>query len=269
VEVTFLGTGTPRHLDRASAAIAITASPSSNGSAGPGGVVLLDTAGGNEVMRQLRTSGTPVEAVRHVVITHQHFDHAAGLPILLLDASRHDSGPIYVYAPAAGIEVIRQVVDTQAPGMSRRLGERLHWVPMEAGQSLPLEALGSDVTLRATTAVHPVPAMGCVLEWGGRKLGYTGDTAFYEGIGRSYADVDALIHEASGREGPNADAMRAIGHSTGRDAGKAAAAARAGQLILTHFVPDGEAGGRHLVEEAKSVFAGPVTAAQDLLHLTV
>ena len=62
-----------------------------------------------------------------------------------------------------------------------------------------------------------------------RKLGYTGDTSFHEGIGESYAGVDALIHEASGLVGRNADSMRAIGHSTGRDAGKAASAAGAGQ----------------------------------------
>jgi ribonuclease BN (tRNA processing enzyme) len=178
------------------------------------------------------------------------------------------------------------VIQIECPGvLGGRLGDRLNWVPLEAGQrvSLPTGVHGAgagaapaapavgegEATLRATPAVHPVPTAGCVLEWGGRRLGYSGDTAPYDGIGAAFAGVDLLIHEASGLDGPGAGALHGIGHSTGSDAGQAAADAGAARLALTHFSPLPEDAPARQVAAARSRFGGPVLAAEDLLTLAV
>jgi ribonuclease BN (tRNA processing enzyme) len=275
VRVTFLGTGTPQHLDRANAAIAVRLdAPGAGGAETAAETVLLDTAGGNEVLRRLRSAAIGLETVHHIFVSHQHFDHAAGLPILLLALSRVDNGPLWVYGPAGGLAAMRQVVQIECPGvLGGRLGDRLSWVPLEAGQRVGLptggRAPGGEATLRATAAVHPVPAAGCVLEWGGRRLGYSGDTAPYDGIGAAFAGVDLLIHEASGLDGPGATALHGIGHSTGSDAGQAAAAAGAARLVLTHFTPHPEDAPARQVDAARTRFGGPVRAAGDLLTLNV
>jgi ribonuclease Z len=281
VRVTFLGTGTPQHLERANAAIAVRlyeADLAGRDEAERAGAetVLLDTAGGNELLRRLRDAVVSLETVHHVFVSHQHFDHAAGLPILLLALSRVDSGPLWVYGPAAGLEAMRQVVQIECPGvLGGRLGGRLRWVPLAPGErvTLPVGARGAGApgvaTLWATAAVHPVPAAGCVLEWGGRRVGYSGDTAPYEGSGAAFAGVDLLIHEASGLDGAGAAALHGIGHSTGSDAGRVAAAAGAARLALTHFSPLPEDAPARQVEAARSCYGGPVLAADDLLTLAV
>src|SRR3954447_8016535 len=196
MQVIFLGTGSPRELDRANAAIAVRLTehgraavdgPHDEAEGGAAETVLLDTAGGNEILRQLRAARIAPETIHHILISHQHFDHAAGLAILLLDLSRFPGEPIFVYVPAAGLEAIRTVIEVQCPGViSTRLGERLRFVPLDPGQSAqlalsdgsaardghagPVTSDGAErragehtAILTATDAVHPVPAIGCVL----------------------------------------------------------------------------------------------------------
>jgi ribonuclease Z len=290
VRVVFLGTGSPRELDRASAAIAVQlvdTPPDPQVDEAACETILLDTGGGNEVLRQLRAAHIAANTIHHIVVTHQHFDHAAGLAILLLELARWPGGPISVYVPAAGLEAIRTVIEVQCPGViTTRLGDRLRFVPLEPGQTVPLtfaphteppapahahamEPAPEAGTLMAVVARHPVPAMGCVLSWGGRRLGYSGDTAPLPELAAAYAGVDLLIHEASGRDGDGAETFHRMGHSTASDAGRVAAAAGVKRLALTHFPPRTADELRAIMAEAQAEFPGPVVVAADLVVLTV
>jgi ribonuclease BN (tRNA processing enzyme) len=270
VRTTFLGTGTPRSPERASAAIAVqlvAGGPSSS----PATTVLLDTAGGNEILRRLRAAAISPVTIRHVFVSHQHFDHMAGLPILLLEMSRFPDAVVDVYLPAEGMDAVQAVLSVQTPGVvAGRLAGRLRFVPLRPGDVVALAVPGHpDAQLRATNAVHPVPALGCVLEWRGRRHGYTGDTSPFEGIGEAYGDVDTLIHESSGREGPGAEALHRIGHSTAADAGRAATAAGARRLVLTHYEPGDAADRVSLEAEARAEYGGPITVATDSTEIDV
>jgi ribonuclease Z len=266
----FLGTGTPRSPERASAAVAVRlgegASPGT-----PGTTVLLDTAGGNEILRRLRATAISPDTVRHVFISHQHFDHMAGLPILLLEMSRFPEAVVDVYVPAEGMDAIQSVLAVQTPGVvSGRLAGRLRIIPLRPGDVVALAVPGHpDAQLRATEAVHPVPALGCVLEWKGCRLGYTGDTSPFEGVGEAYRDVDTLIHESSGREGAGAESIHRIGHSTAADAGRAATAAGARRLVLTHYEPGAAADLEALAAEARAEYGGPIAVATDATEIEV
>ena len=79
--IVFLGTGGVNSIERSSAGIAVEL-PS-------GQALLLDTCGGNEILRQLHGARIATDRVRTIVVTHQHYDHAAGLPLMILQASRH------------------------------------------------------------------------------------------------------------------------------------------------------------------------------------
>ncbi|HEU5315656.1 MAG TPA: MBL fold metallo-hydrolase [Chloroflexota bacterium] len=259
LRVTFLGTGSPQHLDRANASIAFQFG--ADGAAGEQ-TLLADVAGGMEILRQLRAARITLESIRHIFVSHQHFDHAAGLPILLLALSRSGTTPIHVYVPADALSPLQSVLSIQAPGVTTRLEGRLRWHALAPGDAVEL---GAGVTLTATRAVHPVPALGCVVRAGGVAVGYSGDTAPFEGIGAAYAAVDVLIHEASALEGPGADAMHHIGHSTGADAGRAAAEAAARELIVTHFGPQPPDRPQLAAAEARAHFAGRVRVAEDFM----
>ena len=268
MRVVFLGTGTSPRLERANAAIAVQLSSVVDGrDQGAPPTVILDTAGGNEVIRQLQAAGIALATIQHIFISHQHFDHSGGLSILLAKVAGQHGNPITVYAPSGIIPGLRSVVETQIPGaLSTRLAGRLHWHPLQPGESAALEiGEGEPVRLTAVAAVHPVPTVGCVLSHNGKRVGYTGDTAFFDGLAAAYAGVDLLIHEATKLDDPAADALYRIAHSTAGDAGRVAAAAGVGRLILTHLGPKPHDAPQAALAEACAFFSGPVQVAEDLL----
>jgi ribonuclease Z len=66
-------------------------------------------------------------------------------------------------------------------------------------------------------------------------------------------DADILIHEATGNY---------FGHSTGAGAARDAMEANAKRLVLIHY-PVVRGNPAAIIEEAKSIFAGPVELAED------
>lgn len=99
---------------------------------------------------------------------------------------------------------------------------------------------------------HPVETYGFRVEYGGRVLAYSADTAPCDAIVRLAAGSDSFLCEASYLSSANNPPGL---HLTGREAGEAAAKAGAERLLLTHLVP---AWGDEQVtlEEARSTFDG-------------
>ncbi|MFM7321432.1 MAG: ribonuclease Z [Armatimonadota bacterium] len=105
----------------------------------------------------------------------------------------------------------------------------------------------------------------------GRKVVFSGDTAWSRELVELATDADLLVHEATYGEGDTLLADRA-GHSTAAGAARVASEARARSLVLTHFSSryDGVAGGGvdDLTAEARTIFPA-VRAAHDLLRVKV
>ena len=99
--VTMLGTGAPLHPDRAMTGMVVTA---------PGcAPLMIDTCGGFELIRQMHKVGLERDAVRNVIVTHRHLDHAGGIQALLLARV-----PLEIYANADTHDGIRTM--TRLPG---------------------------------------------------------------------------------------------------------------------------------------------------------
>ena len=109
-------------------------------------------------------------------------------------------------------------------------------------------------------------ARGCVVEHGGIRLVYSGDSRPTDRLIEAARSADILIHESGGLDA-NASEVHRLGHSTGGDAGRAAAAAGAKRLVLTHFPADLLAGPR--LAEARAAFGGPVELAADLTLIDI
>ncbi len=96
----------------------------------------------------------------------------------------------------------------------------------------------------------------------GRKIVYTGDTrAIHSRIMDIARDADLLIHDATYDES-EADRGAEFYHATARQAGEAAAALRAGKLVLIHTSSRYMDAQAHITD-ARSVFAGPIIAPDD------
>jgi ribonuclease Z len=265
----FLGTGAAANVARCQTAIAVQFAPDD--------VLLLDTAGGFEVARQLERAGISLPAIRYVFLSHRHSDHLGGLEPLLLrigmypGAHRADQfGPVglTIYGEArvldAGRALIRLMTSVAPEIITQRVG-RLEWVPLAAGEA---RALGPGARLWRFPVEHPPydgSASGCVVElersghtW---RLVYSGDTRPAPELGRQARGANVLLHEVGGLD-QDAAATHGFGHSTAGEAARLAAAAGAGRLFLYHVGDDASVAA--YLAEAQRYFSGPLVIPNDL-----
>ncbi len=191
------------------------------------GTLLIDCGG--DVAPRLEAVGIDPTRLEALIVTHEHADHVAGLPLLmerLWLMGRRTPLPVYGIAPAiAQVHRVHDAFDVEAwegyPGLE------VHEVAQHPGAEV-LHRAGWRVT--AAPGTHAVPSVGLRLEdeASGRVLGYSGDTAPDPRIAELVRGADLLLHEATG-EGPV--------HTGAAEAAGIARDANVGRLILVHVPP--------------------------------
>jgi ribonuclease BN (tRNA processing enzyme) len=264
MRVRLLGTGGAANEARHQAALLVEWGEQSEP-----GRILLDTGSGLDIVRLLRTAGCAPARVCDIFVSHQHTDHVGGLEPLLLwsivttlgERGGPPSDETRVYADARVLARIAQLFSAVSTAVPRLFRDKLRWV--EATEAAP-EPLRDGARLKMFLVDHePVDggAMGCVIERNGTRVVYSGDTRPSARLIEAARGADVLLHESGGLDAHAAEVHRQ-GHSTAGDAGRIAAEAGVGRLILTHLPAD------HLAEpmlaEARAAFAGPVEIANDL-----
>lgn len=244
---------------------------------------------GNGVARQLVLANLPLRAVRHIFITHHHSDHNADYGTLILLAwaaglrTRLDS-----WGPPPLVRMTELFFEMNATDIrGREVDERR--IPLR-----PLvrahEVSGGgpvmhDENVRVTAALvhHPpiVPAFAYRFDAADRSIVISGDTTPSESLVALAQGADVLVHEALFDAAavdrlvasvPNAsDLRRSIlsHHTTAEEAGRVAAEARVGTLVLSHLVPaeDPAVTDAMWSEAARRHFSGRVIVGKDLMEL--
>lgn len=248
----FLGTGDPLNDERAQTCLAL---PQADGT-----TVLVDTSSGTILLRQLRAAGLGLAQLRHVFISHRHFDHAGGLAPLLVALTAVPEADLTVHALPETLQSLHELLAVTIPGVEGWLGSRLHWHALNDGGAV---AVG-DLIVTPFAVEHYIETCGFRFEQHGRVAVFTADTQPCPNV-TSYAHAaDVLIHEVYG---PDRDAVVAhrFGHSSAGDAGRAAREAASRRLILTHFRASQHVDPLALVAEAAAVYGRPTEAATDLM----
>lgn len=254
--LTFLGTGDPLNYERGQTALALTL--------GAGDTALIDTASGTALLSRLRTANIGLATIRHIFITHRHFDHAGGLAPLLVALVAAPGSEVTVYAMPDTSRALHGLLELTIPGVETWLGTRLRWRELATGTPLRVD----DLTVTPFAVEHGLECVGLELDHGNRKTVFSADSKPCANLTRAASDADLLIHEAYSLES-GAEMAHLFGHSTARDAGDAARAAGARELILTHFRASEFVDTAALVDEAASVYGPKVRAAHDFLDVTV
>jgi len=249
--VIFLGTGDPLNAERAQTSLAIPLSC--------GEVMLIDASSGTILLRQLRSASIPLDSVRHLFVTHRHFDHAGGLAPLLTTMAALPGASITVHATPGTLEVLRELLSLTIPGVEGWLGKRLLWRELVPGR--PTRAGDADVT--PFEVDHGLECVGFRIEQRSSTMVHAADTRPCQNVVEHARDADLLVHEAYCTKA-EAERAHAFGHSTAAEAGEVAHEAGVRRLILTHLRADGFIDPGELSTEAESTFGEPVEAARDL-----
>ena len=138
-------------------------------------------------------------ALKSIFITHSHFDHIKGIPLLADNlALSNQSHNVKLVSTPEILQVIRLHLMNNViwPDFSRIPSFHspvLSYVEISPGK--PYKTDGYTVT--AYPVNHSVPAVGYIVRKGGKSLLYTGDTGPTDLIWEAAGELSALIVEVS------------------------------------------------------------------------
>ncbi len=254
------GTGSPMpDPDRAGACLGVIAGETR---------LIFDVGSGS--MRVLGRMGFPVGRTERLFLTHLHSDHFDGLGELMVQSwvQGARAAPLPVSGPPGTAEVAGAFNRAYAIDAAYRTAHHGAGVANPAGAGLAPEEIvipaGSDsvvvlrkgaLTVTAIRVSHdPVKdAYAYRIDYKGRAIAISGDTAYDPRLARAARGVDVIFHEALDAElvGRMQAAARRNGaaatakvlsdipgyHATPVEAAKIAALAKARMLVYYHTIP--------------------------------
>lgn len=249
--ITFLGTGDPLNEERAQTSLALPI--------GGADLLLIDTGSGTVILRQLQRAGIDLAQIRHIIISHRHFDHVGGLAPLLVALVPIAVAPVTIHAAPETLRGLHDLLALTIPGVENWLGPRLCWHELTPEKALPI----GDTTVTPFAVEHGIECIGMKIVQAGRSVVFTADTKPCPTVVHWATNADLLIHEAYG---PHAtvESAHTFGHSTATDAGNVAHAAAAHRLILTHLRSSQITEPLALAAEAARAYGRLVEVAGDL-----
>lgn len=192
------------------------------------------------------------------LISHLHADHCLDLLAADVAAKYSTTAPwprIPVYAPAHAAERLARAEDPD-PGPPAEPEWAFDFHPWRETVRL------GDCLVRTAPTAHPTQTFAIRIEHAGRSLVYTADTGESAEVTELARGADLLLAEASFPDHPGLPTGL---HLSGRQAGRMAAEAGVGRLVVTHVPPWGDVDAAVL--EARAEFSGPITAAaQERVH---
>jgi ribonuclease Z len=220
-----------------------------------------------------------------VFLTHLHSDHIVDLFQLVISSWHQGRDrPQCIFGPTG----TRHYCDGLMALWRAELDQRIAHERRASTAALELEVTEfqagkvwdqGGVRVTAVEVDHrPVRyAYGFLFEAGGRRLAFSGDTAYCPALIEAARGADVLVHECfvhgvlvPDRSQRTAEGVRNVAtyHTSSSEVGKVAAEAGVRCLVLNHFVPvrfDKSA----VLAEVRRDYRGPVVLGEDLLHVDV
>jgi ribonuclease BN (tRNA processing enzyme) len=208
-------------------------------------------------MRRLLDVGSSIAMVTHLFFSHLHPDHTGEFASFLF-ASKYPE----THRRRSPLVAIGRGLDKLYEGLQAVYGQWVELGPniftridVKEGQD-HLEFPNFQVKISALP--HIESSVGYRITSGeGAAVVYTGDTDYSEAVIELARDADLLIAESSMPDG-----MKIEGHLTPSLAGRIAAEAKVGRLVLTHLYP--ECDQVDIETQCRKTWSGPLTVAEDL-----
>jgi ribonuclease BN (tRNA processing enzyme) len=231
--------------------------------------VLMDI--GPATLYKLYKSGSKLDEINQLLLTHFHIDHTADyLPLIHSKAFNPETGEmepkgkLTVYGPKGLITFTRDLLEKVEPW--NRAAEAI-----SRSRYLALSEVSTGTFKKGpnwTGGVASVQHAGGVayrLECEGRSITYSGDTVPDKSLIELGKRTDLLIHECSF---PSKDLLVGL-HTTASELGLIAADAECKKLVLTHLYPVCEGRIDEMVRRISEDYDGEIIVAEDYMQLSV
>jgi len=271
VEVTLLGTGTPRpDSQRFGAATVVEA----------GGRYFLFDAGRGVTVR-LHQAGIPLERVRRVFLTHLHSDHITGLADLWLTGwIWRRPGALELYGPSGVGDLARGLESGHGADIGYRTGytgldeaaARIRATEVE-GEGVVYDEDGVRIVAFLVDHGPVKPAYGYRLEFRDRVVVISGDTTYSPNLVEHARGADLLVHEIAAADdgllarNPRLARVMAY-HTSPQQMRRVLADARPRAAVLNHVLELG-VGARQALEALLRDHPDTLHMGQDLLRIGV
>lgn len=237
--------------------------------------LLVDAGGGNTILNRLEESGTPLDDIHYMYLTHAHTDHVLGavwVVRMVMQMSRNGiyDGVLHVYGHDKVLGVLEWICRQTLPAkFSALIGSVVMLHEVEDGDSFSV----GDMTVTAFD-IHSTKEkqFGFRARWSdGTTLVCLGDEPYNEATKPYAENAQWLLSEAfclyADRERFKPYEKH---HSTARDAAHLAASLNVRNLVLYH-TEDRSLGTRRLTykAEAEAEFSGNVFVPDDLESIEI
>jgi ribonuclease BN (tRNA processing enzyme) len=186
---------------------------------------------GASSLTALKAASIEPNEIAFVLLTHLHGDHFGGLPFLILDGQfRRRDRALTIAGPRGTRERTEAAMDVMFPG-SASARRRFTVDFLELDESTPT-AVGPALVQSFPVEQPDTPACALRIEYAGRVLAYTGDTAWNDTLIELARGADLLIAESYffEREVPfHLDHATLLAHRAEIDCPR---------IVLTHMSPD-------------------------------
>lgn len=160
------------------------------------GKLLVDTGGGQQLLKQLRDAKISMEEISAIFISHQHTDHLLGLPWIFrtLGGPMGRTLPLTIYMHKELMEIATGILNLMLPENMANLGDTVRFVTVADGDEA--EILGNHVTFFDTHS-KKCSQFGFTMTMGsGKRLAFCGDVPFHEDNRSLIEGAEYLMHEA-------------------------------------------------------------------------
>jgi ribonuclease BN (tRNA processing enzyme) len=152
-----------------------------------------------QALQSLNRLEVDPNSIETVVLSHQHGDHFLGLPFLLLHWEHMGrTAPIRIIAPLGTRESMLRACELAFPDVTAgQYG--IEWVDAEAGRSVG----AGGMTIEPVEVNHDPKLERCLgyhVQYGGRRLGYTGDSTLCDGVLDLAREAEVLVSECASRD---------------------------------------------------------------------
>ena len=253
MDITILGSGTcVPSLKRSSCSALVECGPDK---------LVFDMGPGT--MRRLLETGTRIQDVTHVLLSHFHPDHCGELVSFLFALKArelHKEGAHVTLIGGHGLTGFFQGLK-QVFGRWIDLGEEAFTL-VEMKTSGPDERIFSHFYLTSRPMEHNPESLAYRILHDGKSVVYSGDTDVCGELVTLSKDADVLICESAGTDGNKMDK-----HLTPSLAGGMARQAGVQTLVLTHFYPECEK--TDIAKQCRKTYDGKLFLAEDLMKISL